>query len=134
MVYSERLIIYTIRVRQTLIGGAGMGLESIGSNIRKFRLMKKIRQEDLAEKAGLSTNYVGSIERGEKVPSLEALIDIVNALGISADMVLCDVVHTGYEVRHSLLAERLEKLSQEDRARIYDVIETLIRHSTRIMP
>lgn len=111
-----------------------MGLESIGGNIRKFRLMKKIRQEDLAEKAGLSTNYVGAIERGEKVPSLEALIDIVNALGISADMVLCDVVHTGYEVRHSLLAERLEKLSQEDRARIYDVIETLIRHSTRIMP
>ena len=111
-----------------------MGLESIGGNIRKFRLMKKIRQEDLAEKAGLSTNYVGAIERGEKVPSLEALIDIVNALGISADMVLFDVVHTGYEVRHSLLAERLEKLSQEDRARIYDVIETLIRHSTRTMP
>ena len=48
-----------------------MGLESIGSNIRKFRLMKKIRQEDLAEKAGLSTNYVGAIERGEKVPSLD---------------------------------------------------------------
>lgn len=68
MVYSERLIIYTIRVRLTLIGGAGMGLESIGGNIRKFRLMKKIRQEDLAEKAGLSTNYVGAIERGEKSP------------------------------------------------------------------
>ena len=134
MVYSERLIHYTIRDRLTLIGGSGIGLESIGGNIRKFRLMKKFRLEDLAEKAGLSTNYVGAIERGEKVPSLEALIDIVNALGISADMVLCDVVHTGYEVRHSLLAERLEKLSQEDRARIYDVIETLIRHSTRTMP
>ena len=62
------------------------------------------------------------------------LIDIVNALGISADMVLCDVVNTGYGVRHSLLAERLEKLPQEDRAKIYDVIETMIRHSTRTMP
>lgn len=111
-----------------------MGLESIVNNIRKFRVAKKIRQEDLAEKAGLSTNYVGAIERGEKIPSLESLIDIINALGVSADMVMCDVVHTGYEVKHSLLAERLDKLSQEDRARIYDVIETLIRHSTRTLP
>lgn len=28
-----------------------MKLESIGKNIRKYRLMKKLRQEDLAEKA-----------------------------------------------------------------------------------
>lgn len=69
-----------------------MELESVGSNIRKYRLMKKMRQEDLAEKAGLSTNYVGALERGEKVPSLETLIDILNALDISADMVLCDVI------------------------------------------
>lgn len=27
-----------------------MKLESIGKNIRKYRLMKKLRQEDLAEK------------------------------------------------------------------------------------
>jgi len=121
---------YTIRVLVTLIGGVCMGLESIGSNIRKFRLMKKLRQEDLAEKAGLSTNYVGALERGEKVPSLETLIDILNALGVSADMVMCDVVHTGYTVKHSLLTERLEKISQEDRARIYDVVDTLIRHAT----
>lgn len=111
-----------------------MGLESIGSNIRKFRLMKKLRQEDLAEKTGLSTNYVGALERGEKIPSLETLIDILNALDISADMVLCDVINNGYEVKHSLLAEKLDKVSQEDRARIYDVIDTLIRHSTKMKP
>lgn len=43
-----------------------MRLESIGKNIRKYRLMRKLRQEDLAEKADLSINYVGAIERGEK--------------------------------------------------------------------
>ena len=42
-----------------------MRLESIGKNIRKYRLMRKLRQEDLAEKADLSINYVGAIERGE---------------------------------------------------------------------
>ena len=50
-----------------------MRLESVGKNIRKYRLMRKLRQEDLAEKADLSINYVGAIERGEKTPSLESL-------------------------------------------------------------
>ena len=49
-----------------------MRLESVGKNIRKYRLMRKLRQEDLAEKADLSINYVGAIERGEKTPSLES--------------------------------------------------------------
>lgn len=31
-----------------------MRLESIGKNIRKYRLMRKLRQEDLAEKADLN--------------------------------------------------------------------------------
>lgn len=111
-----------------------MGLESIGKNIRKFRLVKKLRQEDLAEKAELSTNYIGMVERGEKIPSLETFIGIVNALGVSADMILADVIDVGYTVKNSLLTEKMEKLSAEDRAQIYDVIDTLMRHSSQIKP
>jgi len=109
-------------------------LESIGKNIRKYRLMKKLRQEDLAEKAGLSINYVGAIERGEKVPSLETLLVIINALGVSADMILADVIETGYIVKDSLLAEKLDKLSADDRAKIYDVIDAMLKHSTQVKP
>lgn len=111
-----------------------MELESIGRNIRKYRLMKKLRQEDLAEKAGLSTNYVGAIERGEKIPSLETLLVIINALGVSADMILADVVVTGYTVKDSLLAEKLDELTADDRSKIYDVVDTMIKHSTKIKP
>ena len=111
-----------------------MELESIGRNIRKYRLMKKLRQEDLAELANLTNNYIGAIERGEKLPSLETLIVIINALGVSADMILADVIDTGYMVKDSLLAEKLSKLSAEDRAKIYDVVDTMIRHSTQIKP
>lgn len=111
-----------------------MELESIGRNIRKYRLMKKLRQEDLAERTNLTNNYIGAIERGEKIPSLETLIIIINALGVSADMILVDVIDTGYEVKDSLLAEKLSKLSAEDRAKIYDVVDTMIRHSTQIKP
>ncbi len=53
-------------VLYTLAGGITMELESIGRNIRKFRLMRNLRQEDLAEMAGLSINYVGALGSGEK--------------------------------------------------------------------
>lgn len=106
-----------------------MKLDTIGKNIRMFRLSKKLRQEDLAEKTGLSANYVGMVERGEKIPSLETFIKIVNALGVSSDMILTDVVDTGYEVKNSMLNEKLFKLSADDRDMIYEVIDTIVKHS-----
>lgn len=109
-----------------------MKLDTIGKNIRMFRLAKKLRQEDLAEKAGLSTNYVGMIERGEKIPSLETFIKIVNALGVSADMILSDVIDTGYEVKNSILNEKLSKLFADDRDKIYEVIDTMVKHSKQV--
>lgn len=108
-----------------------MKLDTIGANIRKCRLSKKLRQEDLAEKTNLSVTYIGMIERGEKTPSLETLINIVNAIGVSADVVLCDVLDAGYAVKHSMLDEKLAQLSPEDRNKIYDVINTMISHSSR---
>lgn len=111
-----------------------MKLDTIGKNIRKFREIKKLRQEDLAEKTDLTTNYIGMIERGEKIPSLETFINILNSLGVSADMVLSDVLDNGYTVKDSLLNEKLEKLVSEDRNRIYEVIDTMMKHSKQILP
>lgn len=115
-----------------------MKLDTIGKNIRKFRLARKLRQEDLAEKTDLTTNYIGMVERGEKIPSLETFIKIVNALGVSSDMVLtdvlADVLETGYTVKNSMLNEKLEKLAPEDRNRIYEVIDTLVKQSKQILP
>ncbi len=111
-----------------------MKLDTIGKNIRKYRLAKKLRQEDLAEKAGLSANYIGMVERGEKIPSLETFITILNALDVSADMILADVVSTGYIVKNSMLNEKLSKLSNDDREKIYEVIDILIKHSKQIVP
>ena len=111
-----------------------MKLDTIGKNIRKFREIKKLRQEDLAGKTDLTTNYIGMIERGEKIPSLETFINILNSLGVSADMVLSDVLDNGYKVKDSLLNEKLEKLVPEDRNRIYEVIDTMMKHSKQILP
>ena len=106
-----------------------MTTDSIGRNIRKYRVEKKMRQEDLAEKTGLSANYIGMLERGEKLPALDTFISILNALGITADAVLCDVLENGYTVKNSLLNDKLQTLPDAERNKIYEVIDTLIKHS-----
>lgn len=105
-----------------------MNYESIGKNIRKYRSDKKMRQEDLAELTGLSTTYVGMVERGEKIPSLETFLSILNALNISADMVLYEVLSTGYDIKVSLLNEKLESLSAKDKTLVYNVVDAIIAH------
>lgn len=108
-----------------------MNLNSIGKNIRKYRISKGLRQEDIAEQTGLSPNYIGMIERGEKTPSLETFINIVNVIGVSSDVILSDVLKNGYVIKDSLLSEKLAKLSIEDRNKIYDVIDTMMKHSSK---
>ena len=91
---------------------------SIGRNIRKYRMAQNLRQEDLAEKIGLGVNYIGAI---------------ANTLNVSADMLLCDVLNASYTIKNSLLAEKLEGIKRADREKIYDVIDTMIRHSEKEM-
>lgn len=106
-----------------------MKYETIGSNIRKFRMEKNLRQEDVAERTGLSANYIGMIERGEKLPALDTFINICNALHVSADQILTDVLDTGYNIKSSMLAEKIAKLNRADREKLYAVIDAMISHS-----
>ena len=103
-----------------------MNTSSIGKRIRKYREAKGWRQEDFAEKVGLSVTYTGMIERGEKVPKLETFITIANALEVSADLLLQDVLTTGYNVKASELTEAISALAAPERERIFSVINTMI--------
>ncbi len=109
-----------------------MNLYSIGKNIRKYRTSKGMRQEDLAERTGLTAVYIGMLERGEKLPSLETFINIANALEISSDVLLCEVLNVGYRIRSSVISEKLDALQEEDRNKIYDVIDTMVSHSKKM--
>lgn len=88
-----------------------MDIETIGLNIRKCRNAKKMRQEDLAQKANVSSNYISAVERGVKIPSVETLIDIMNALGVSADMIFCDVIDAGVTEKNNQLDAKVSQLS-----------------------
>ncbi len=106
-------------------------MTSIGRNIRHFRTDKNMKQEVLAEKTDLSANYIGMIERGEKIPSLNSLIRIANALEVTSDMLLCDLVTRSYCVKNSVLMDRISKLSSKEQQKIYAVVETMLKYSNK---
>jgi transcriptional regulator with XRE-family HTH domain len=55
----------------------------LGVRIRKLRQEQNITQEKLAELAGLDRSYFGSVERGERNPSLANLVKVASSLGVT---------------------------------------------------
>ena len=58
--------------------------ECLAKNIKQFRKMRHLTQEQLAERIGTSTNYIGTIEIGKKFPSPQMLERIAEALNIDS--------------------------------------------------
>lgn len=57
-------------------------LKKFGKRLKELRIEKDLTQEQLAEKLGLSANYIGMIERGERSTSLSKLFTLSKALEI----------------------------------------------------
>jgi transcriptional regulator with XRE-family HTH domain len=62
----------------------------LGRNVRRFRLQRKLTQEQLAFEAEIDLTYVGGIERGKRNPSLLVMARIAKALGVHPTRLLGD--------------------------------------------
>ena len=103
-----------------------MNQAAIGARIREARLKKKLTQEQLAEKADIGFYYMGEIERGVKLPSLTVFIQIVEALGVTADSLLKDELTASPEFNNELTA-KLEKLTPKQRAGAVAILDAYIK-------
>ena len=56
----------------------------MGRTVRKLRLAKKLSQAKLAERCGLSREYINKIEAGKYDPPLSTINAIAEALGVTA--------------------------------------------------
>ncbi|PHK50586.1 helix-turn-helix domain-containing protein [Staphylococcus edaphicus] len=55
----------------------------IGKKIRNLRTMKKLTQEELAERTDLSKGYISQIESQHASPSMETFLNLLEVLGTS---------------------------------------------------
>ena len=66
----------------------------LGNRIREIRKRQGLSQEKLAERAGISAQYVSNIERGKENPTLDLLLRLSEALKVSLGQ-MCDFENVG---------------------------------------
>jgi transcriptional regulator with XRE-family HTH domain len=121
---------------------------SIGKKIREKRLEKDWNQEELAERSYISADYIGKIERGERLPSLSVLIQIIKALSVPPEDILIGVPwykepkdtlpdrrqtdrrqngekDGAHDSRIIQYAEKIGKPTQEDKEKMRKIIEII---------
>jgi len=54
----------------------------LGAAIRNYRKQANFTQETLSEKVELNPKYIGEVERGEKIISIEALLRIAKVVKV----------------------------------------------------
>ncbi len=60
----------------------------LGARLRARREALGLSQAELAERVDISANYVGVLERGLKLPTLDKLFALAKALGVPASELL----------------------------------------------
>jgi Predicted transcriptional regulators len=108
-----------------------MDLTSIGGRIKQYRKEAHLSQSQLAEMIDVSTKYVSVLERSAKPPSLETLINIANALNISTDMLLCDTLNVQFNIKQTIIGEKIKDLPTKEQSKIMAVVDVLIEQAQK---
>ena len=98
-----------------------MNYKEIGTRIRKYRKLKNISQEELAEKIDISTTHMSHIETGSTKLSLQVLVDIAQILDVSTDALI-------FEKTSKLKIQKIETIlsdcNENEIAFITKIVET----------
>ena len=103
-----------------------MDQKAIGKRIKSAREKKGLTQEQLAEQVNLSPMHISVIERGNKLPRLETLINIANVLDVSADILLQDGVINQIKLHASEASNLIAQLSREDQRRVLAALHSFV--------
>ena len=63
-------------------------VQLLGVNVRHYRKLKGLTQEQLAAEAGMERSYVSDLERGTRNPSVLALGRLADALDVEPSKLL----------------------------------------------
>lgn len=61
---------------------------SFGSNLQSLRELRGLTQAELGKRAGMAAASISHFETGQRTPSLESLVKLADALGVSVDVLL----------------------------------------------
>ena len=98
---------------------------AIGQRIRRLRKAQGLTQQTLAERAEQEPSNISHIERGATKLSLPTLVSIANALGVTADELLCDSITASGTVFQQEVGQLLADCSHAELKIITETIRAL---------
>lgn len=103
-----------------------MDIVDVGRRIKQKRIEKNLTQEVLAEKTDLSVGYIGMIERGRRMPSLDTFVLLADELNVTADELLYDSMQKGYQTRLKKYEEKMAELDRKEVRKVCAVMDVLL--------
>lgn len=98
-------------------------LKEMGKRLVERRKQLRLTQEELAERADLTTQTISTAETGKKALRPENIIRICAALDISPDYLLLGKISEG---DLSILSQKVSQLSPEQYRHLEDVVDSFI--------
>jgi len=111
----------------------------MGMRIRQVRKAKGWSQDELAGKCGISMSFLGHIERGTRIMSLETFSSICETLGAGADELLWGVAHPNdtvaamWELPDKKADAKADRKSEEGNTDSYSMYVRIMKSVAEIM-
>lgn len=105
-----------------------MDKTALGIKLREARQAKGYARQILAAKADIGEVYLGEIERGIKMPSLNSFIKIIEALNVSSDYILRDELSSGQDYIYDEITKKLKNLTPKQRKAAADILDAYLKN------
>ena len=99
--------------------------KALGKVVKEYRIKNKLTQEEIAEKLEIFAKYISRIENGSGGVKTETLVNYINLLGISPNVIFKDLINNKDLNLELELSEKASKLSKENVQFIISVIDLL---------
>lgn len=99
----------------------------IGERIKVARKSKRMTQEQLAEKMGVSIAFLSRIERGSSHVNLKRLSQICSILGITEGDILNGASNDSTEYLSAEFANLLDSCTAEQQKLIYEIARIIAK-------
>jgi len=110
--------------------------EEIGRKLREERIYRNLNLKECAKILGVSSSFLGLLERGERSISLDRLVKFCSVFGVDADYILLggDYVREDIISMKSDIVLELEGLTEHDYNILLSIIKAYKRSSENKFP
>ncbi|HTN39494.1 MAG TPA: helix-turn-helix transcriptional regulator [Arachidicoccus sp.] len=101
---------------------------NIGNKISTLRKEKKWSQNDLAQELNASREIIGKYERNENLPSIEMVIKMAKAFGVTVDFLVGEGEYASFDKEIVERINDIQKMDAGTQSVLFNVIDTYIQN------